>query len=158
MSLLLPHKQALYEIFQAEIDDSTDGLLYEKCDGILYTSVDKLPRDNKWTKFLVLGDYEARDIAMGWNPERCRMYTQAIHVICLVTGKILESEAEYYADEIGRIVRNILKNNQDLVSTTYTTGIAIESHLWDSKSEFTQFWELRANMQTITLQLKVKEA
>lgn len=156
MATLLPHKQALYEIFQAEIEES-DGLLYNKCEGVLYTAVDKLPHTNTWNTFIVLGDYEADDVVMGWNTERCRVYVQAIHVLSLVTSQILEYQAESSADEVARIVRQILRANQILACTTYVSGIAIESYLRASKSEFTQFWDLRANMQTIILNVKIKE-
>jgi hypothetical protein len=157
MPTLLPHKQALYEIFQAEIDDSAAGLLYGKCDGILFTAVEKLASTKPWTSFIILGDYEAEDVSMGWNTERCRIYNQSIHIASALTGQILEYEAEYTTDELARIVRQILKENQSLVSTTYTTGIALESHLRASRSEFVQYFDLRVNMQTIVLYMKVKE-
>lgn len=154
---LLPHKQALYEILDAEISP-LDGDLHDIAEGVLLTAVDRLPASCKWVDFIVLGDFEAEDVKLGWNTERARMFRQAIHSLSIFSSSVPEYEAEYKCDRMARIVRKILKANQNLVSTSYPTGIAIESRLYSSKSEFVQIWELPACMQTIIIDLKVQES
>lgn len=154
--MLLPHKQALLEIISADIDDS-DGLLNGICEGVLPTAVSALGRESGWFDFIVLGDCSSEDVIMGFNEEKARVVVQEIHAISLMNDNRMEEDAEYLADQMAAKLRALLKSNQKLMCTSYSTGLAKESRLIQSVSQFIQFWDSKGCQQTIQLRIKMVE-
>jgi hypothetical protein len=150
---VLKHKQALYEIFTAamEVGQPLDGY----CEGVLKSSVKKVPA---WNKFIVLAEFSCSDVAVGFMNKKFRVVSQLIMAVAPVRD-ISEGEeiAETTSFELSRKVRTILAGNKTLVSTSYPSGIAIESEHSDSEMYFVVIQDMICMVQASTLRMKVVE-
>ncbi len=152
---MIKHKEALYEIMDAEMQ--TGQSLAGYCDIILKTSISKLPSDAN--KFLMLGDFSTIAIESGRIKQKFLIINQDI--ICGGVENLHnqdgEVDAEEWAFNLVKIVRTILRNNQQLVSASYATGVAKASYIQDAPQEFVFFYDSSCCIHTLKLELHVEE-
>ena len=151
---LVKHKQALKEIFDAEM--LHDGELDNLVDVVLPSSVSKLPSTAE--VFILLGNWTASDIRVGFMKAKYRLINQEL-LIGAVSRDNPEGESvtELNCFEASKKVRTILVNNRILASTSYPSGIAIESTLTTSRIDYAIYEDILCCFDTIFLEMKVKE-
>lgn len=151
---MLKHKQALYEIFDAEMQSGQ--VLEDVCEKILLSAGQALPGDVN--EFITLGGFAITDIPTGALKDKYVTLMQTI--VCGSTVRD-EEEAESKAEDrvylLSRLVRTILKNNQTLVSTTYPDGAAKRSFLSDAFLDTVVYSDSPAVIISITLGVRVQE-
>jgi len=154
---MIKHKEALYEIFDAERQPGQS--LENKCKSILKTSSTALPNEALPHRFITLGGYTVEDVPSGNVVDK---YTSVLQdIVCgaavdqhSATGEV-DSEDDAY--ELARLVRTILKNNRKLISTTYPTGAAKTLHFRDAVSDVVVYSESPCNIVTITIRIQMLE-
>lgn len=152
---MIKHKEALYEIFTAEL--GAGKALNGKCEVILKTSISKL--SDKHRKFLMLGDFLTLPVESGRVKKKFLLVRQDI--ICGGVENIHEREGEVDAEEwaysIVKAVRTILRNNQQLVSSSYPSGVARASYIEDAPQEFVLFYDASCCIHTLRLEIHMEE-
>jgi calcineurin-like phosphoesterase family protein len=150
----IKHKAVLKEIFEAAMESG--GSLDTYCDKVMLTSISKLPGSTD--NFIILGDFTASDVRVGFLKEKYRIVIQEILCGSVVKEVIDgESEAEERGFELSKRVRTLLINNKTLVSVSYPTGAAKESVLLDSRQEFFLYEESLCSCYIMPLEMKVME-
>lgn len=153
---MIKHKQALYEIFEADRIIS-GGSLYGKCDAILKSAGTLLP--GEVFDFIALGDFSLEDIVTGDLEDKYVIFYQDI--ICGSVVKVKEKDSEVDAEdksyEIARLVRTLLKGNRKLVSTSYPDGAVTSSSLFGTRSEAVVYSDSQAHLAVITIKIRTQE-
>jgi len=152
---MLSFKLALKEIFEAQMASS--GKLEGLCDGVLGNSVAPLPKD--FNKFITLGDYRISDARVGELKRKFREVEADIDCGAVVrAGKNdAEDDAEEASYAIALKVRSILKENKKLVSTTFSSGLAIVSEPLFEELTYVTYDSVIVALNTITYYIKMVE-
>jgi len=154
MANIITHKEALREIFEAEL--LSEGLLDGICDGILVSAGSDIPDD--FFNFITLGNFFALDILKGNLKDKYMNISQDILCVSLRKDEINnEAESEYRAWVLSKAVRTILINNKKLISDSYPSGVAQTTVLGGSPLESVVYWNHIAHTVTLTLDIKLKE-
>jgi len=150
---ILKHKQALFEIFTSAMEGGQP--LYGLCDGILRSALAKVPA---WNTFITLGEFSASDVKVGRMQKKFRVVSQDILAVGVIRD-IPDGEdvAEFDSFELARGIRTVLSANRTLISTSYPSGIAIESELSDSKQVFVVIQDMITVVQWLGFRMKVVE-
>jgi hypothetical protein len=151
----IKHKEALYEIFDAEMasGQSLDGY----CDEILKTNVSK-PSGNTY-KFICLSDFTTTPTVTGRVKDKFFVVVQDIICGGIIKERNVdgELEAEFNAWTLMRLVRTILRDNQVLASTTHPSGVAKKSFLGDARQEYVLYYDSSTCIHTLPLEIHLQE-
>jgi len=150
---ILKHKQALLEIFTAAMEGGQP--LFGLCNGVLKSALSKIPAGDN---FIVLGEFSASDVRVGFMQKKFRVVSQDILAISIIRDNPEgEETAETAGFELARGIRTVLSANKTLISASYPSGIAIESEHSDSKQIFVVIQDLLTCVQWMSLRMKVIE-
>jgi len=155
---MLLHKLVLKEIFEAEMEEG--GVLYQKCDKVLTSSVRPLPSNEDISTFIMIGDFIVSDAAVGELKDKYIAMTQEILCGALLSKSTaeMEEDAEDKSYKLAQLVRTILKGNLKLISVSYPEGIAKRTKLFGIPLEFFEFFDVSCCVSTISLIIYMREA
>lgn len=153
---MITFKEALKEIFTVEM--GSGGELEGLCDGILLSIVQPLP--GTYTNFITLGGFSATDVRIGHMTKKFREVELEIECNAVLKKRGVsdtEAVAEDSSQKIAKKVRTILKANQKLISTSYSTGVAITSEVINEVLDWVQYGTVQCASSIIVLYMKILE-
>jgi hypothetical protein len=114
---------------------------------------------DKVDKFITLSDFMTLPVETGRLQAKYLVYMQDI--ICggvayedKVDGDVT---AETWAYELAKLVRTLLRANQQLVSSSYPNGVAQRSYIQDTPQEYVLYYDTSCCIHTIRFEIQVEE-